>query len=124
MLPIGPLEVAIVVVILLIFFGYRRLPALGRSAGRGVKQVKGSVEEMVGDKVNPSTLGKSAGKGVREAREFRDALTGKSPDKPAQEGDNGAGKPAAETGNGSSKRAPESDPAPPPDPPADRERPG
>ena len=81
-MPIGPLELVIVVVVLLIFFGYRQLPALGRSAGRGVRRLKGSVEGMVGDKVTPSTLGKSAGKGVREAREFRDALTGKGTSKP------------------------------------------
>ena len=76
-MPIGPLEIVIVVVILLIFFGYRRLPAIGRSAGEGVRHLKGSAEEMVGDKLSPSTLGKSAGRGVREARELRDALKGK-----------------------------------------------
>ena len=33
---------------------------------------------MVGDKADPKNSGKSAGKGLREAREFRDALTGKT----------------------------------------------
>lgn len=75
---IGPLEIAIVVVVLLVVFGYRKLPALGRSAGEGARDLKESVQEMVGDKVDPKAIGKSAGSGVREAREFRDALTGKS----------------------------------------------
>lgn len=70
-------QILILVVIILILFNYKRLPGLGRSAGEGVNQLKGSVGEMVGDrKVDPSTLGKSAGKGVREFREFKDALTG------------------------------------------------
>ena len=33
---------------------------------------------MVGDKADPKNIGRSAGKGLREAREFRDALTGKT----------------------------------------------
>ena len=75
-MPFGLLEIAIVVVVLLIFFGYKKLPALGRSTGESVKQLKGSAQEAVGDKLDPKTLGKSAGKGVRELREFKDAVTG------------------------------------------------
>ena len=74
---IGPLEIAIIAVVLLLIFGYRYLPGLGRRAGEGAREVKESVQEMVGDKADPKTLGKTAGKGLREAREFRDALTGK-----------------------------------------------
>ncbi len=80
---IGPLEIAIVVVLLLLVFGYRYLPGIGRKAGTGAREVKESVQEMVGDKADPKTLARSAGKGVREAREFRDALTGKTPVEPA-----------------------------------------
>lgn len=70
-------QILILVVILFVIFGYKKLPALGRSAGEGVNKLKGSVDEMVGDhKVDPSTLGKSAGKGVREFREFKDAFSG------------------------------------------------
>ena len=61
----------------------RYLPGLGRRAGEGARDVKESVQEMVGDKADPKTLGKTAGKGLREAREFRDALTGKTPPEPA-----------------------------------------
>ncbi len=77
---IGPLEIAIIAVILLLVVGYRylpHLPGLGRKAGTQAREVKDSVQEMVGDKADPKTLGKTAGKGLREAREFRDALTGK-----------------------------------------------
>jgi sec-independent protein translocase protein TatA len=74
---IGPLEIAILVVVLLVIFGYRKLPSLGRSAGEGARDLKQSVQEMVGDKADPKTIGKSAGEGVREVREFRDLLTGK-----------------------------------------------
>lgn len=81
---IGPLEIAIVVVLLLLIFGYRYLPGLGRKAGTGARDLKDSVQEMVGDKADPATLGKSAGKGLREAREFRDALTGKGEVKETQ----------------------------------------
>ena len=76
---IGPLEIAIVVILLLIVFGYRYLPSIGRKAGTGARELKEGVQEMVGDKADPKTLARSAGKGVREAREFRDALTGKEP---------------------------------------------
>jgi TatA/E family protein of Tat protein translocase len=74
---IGPLEIAIVVVVLLLIFGYRRLSAIGRRAGEGARELKQSAQELVGDKADPKHVGRTAGKGLREAREFRDALTGK-----------------------------------------------
>ena len=40
---IGPLELAIVLIIALIIFGPRKLPELGRSAGRGIREFKNSV---------------------------------------------------------------------------------
>jgi sec-independent protein translocase protein TatA len=40
---IGPLELAIVLVIALIIFGPRKLPELGRSMGRGIREFKGSL---------------------------------------------------------------------------------
>lgn len=81
--------------IVLVVFGYKKLPQLGRSAGKGLRSARESAKELsttVGDKVgekasgigektsgkfDPSEIGKSAGKGLREAREFKDALTGK-----------------------------------------------
>jgi TatA/E family protein of Tat protein translocase len=95
---IGPLEIAILVVIVLIFFGgYKRLPQLGRSAGEGArrlgdaamqkgekaKELAAETKEKHGEKLDPGDLARRAGKGAREAREFRDSLTGKGATKPA-----------------------------------------
>lgn len=40
---IGPLEIAIVLVIVLIIFGPRRLPELGRSMGRGIRDFRSAM---------------------------------------------------------------------------------
>jgi TatA/E family protein of Tat protein translocase len=81
---IGLPEILVLALIVLIFFGYKRLPQLGRSAGEGLrtgidkaKGMSSSVGDKVDGKVDPQAIGRQAGKGLREAREFRDALTGK-----------------------------------------------
>lgn len=40
---IGPLEIAIVLVIVLVVFGPKRLPELGKSMGNGIREFKGSI---------------------------------------------------------------------------------
>jgi len=40
---IGPLELAIVVIIALVIFGPKRLPELGRSLGDGMREFKSSI---------------------------------------------------------------------------------
>ena len=40
---VGPLEVAVVLIIVLIIFGPKRLPELGRSMGRGIREFRGSL---------------------------------------------------------------------------------
>jgi Sec-independent protein translocase protein TatA len=87
---IGPLEIAIIAVILIVVLGYRysdRLPGLGRRAGEETRDVTRAVRDAVGDKADPKLLGKTAGQGLREAREFRDALTGETQDAPSRETD-------------------------------------
>jgi sec-independent protein translocase protein TatA len=49
---IGPLELAIVLIIALVVFGPKRLPELGRSLGRGIREFRGSVS---GDRDEPET---------------------------------------------------------------------
>jgi sec-independent protein translocase protein TatA len=40
---IGPMEILIVLVIALVVFGPKRLPELGKSVGRGIREFRGSV---------------------------------------------------------------------------------
>jgi sec-independent protein translocase protein TatA len=40
---VGPFELAIVLIIALIVFGPKRLPELGRSLGKGIREFKGSI---------------------------------------------------------------------------------
>ena len=40
---VGPMEIVILVVILLLVFGSRRLPEMGRSLGKGMREFKDSV---------------------------------------------------------------------------------
>jgi len=40
---IGPLELAIVLLIVLVIFGPKRLPGLGRSLGRGMREFKDGI---------------------------------------------------------------------------------
>lgn len=40
---VGPLELAIVLIIALIVFGPKRLPELGRSLGKGIREFRGSL---------------------------------------------------------------------------------
>jgi sec-independent protein translocase protein TatA len=40
---IGPLEIVVILIILLVIFGPRRIPELGRSVGQGMRNFKESV---------------------------------------------------------------------------------
>ena len=40
---IGPLEIGIVLLIALIVFGPKKLPELGKSLGKGIREFKGSI---------------------------------------------------------------------------------
>ena len=87
---IGPLEIAVLIILILLVFGGRKLPQLGRSAGTGARKLgdtamRGSekakvlaaeTKEKHGDKLDPGALAQQAGKSAREAREFKDSFTG------------------------------------------------
>ena len=47
---IGPLEIAIVLIIVLIIFGPKRLPELGRSMGKGIREFRGHMSGEADDK--------------------------------------------------------------------------
>jgi sec-independent protein translocase protein TatA len=50
---VGPLEIAVVLVIVLIIFGPKRLPELGQSMGRGIREFKSSISGDNKDKESP-----------------------------------------------------------------------
>jgi sec-independent protein translocase protein TatA len=41
--PVGPMELLVIVLIIVIIFGARRLPELGKSLGEGIKNFKKSI---------------------------------------------------------------------------------
>ena len=47
---VGPMEIAIVLIIALVVFGPKRLPELGKSLGRGIQEFRGTVS---GDRSEP-----------------------------------------------------------------------
>lgn len=49
MFGLGPWEIALIVLILLLVFGARRLPELGGSLGKGIREFKSSVKEVEDD---------------------------------------------------------------------------
>jgi len=62
---IGPMEIVIVLIIALVVFGPKRLPELGKSAGKGLREFKGSLTDSraaiegpadVDDAAEPSTV--------------------------------------------------------------------
>ncbi len=52
---IGPLEIAIVLIIALLVFGPKRLPELGKSLGKGIREFKGSISGEHDEKPDEQT---------------------------------------------------------------------
>ena len=55
----GPLEIVIILVIVLIIFGPKRLPDLGRSLGHGMREFKDSVTGKDKDELPRNSAGTS-----------------------------------------------------------------
>ena len=53
---VGPLEIAIVLIVLLVIFGPRRLPELGRSAGTGFRELKSALTGLKREQARPEPL--------------------------------------------------------------------
>lgn len=51
---VGPLEIIIVLVVVLLIFGPKRLPDLGRSLGGGLREFKDSVTGKSDDRLEPA----------------------------------------------------------------------
>jgi len=68
----GPLEIILVIVVLLVIFGPKRLPSLGRQLGSGMREFKDSI---TGD-------GKGDGKRDRDDEDDRPALGQSKVDEP------------------------------------------
>lgn len=56
---IGPLEIAIVVVIILLLFGARKLPELGKGLGSGMREFKDGITGKDGGEDRQESLGES-----------------------------------------------------------------
>lgn len=57
---IGPTELIIILVILLLVLGPRKLPELARAVGRGIKEFRGGLQEAGAD-TGPRAQGAQAG---------------------------------------------------------------
>jgi sec-independent protein translocase protein TatA len=58
---IGPVEIIVVLVIVLIVFGPKRLPELGSSMGRGFREFKDSITGRGDEEEEPREIERSSG---------------------------------------------------------------
>jgi sec-independent protein translocase protein TatA len=65
---IGPLELIIVLVIVLVIFGPKRLPGLGRSLGSGMREFKDSVTGKDKDEEREQLEAEARAHGEADAR--------------------------------------------------------
>lgn len=79
---IGPLEIIVVLIIALVVFGPKRLPELGRSLGKGIREFKGSVtgaDDDDDEDERPSTPAKIEAGGNQTASAPEEPVTQKRP---------------------------------------------
>jgi len=60
---VGPLEIIIVLIIALVVFGPKRLPELGRSLGKGIREFRGSISGRHDDEEKRPSQELRAGEG-------------------------------------------------------------
>jgi sec-independent protein translocase protein TatA len=53
---VGPLEIAVVLIIALIVFGPKRVPELGRSMGRGIREFRSSISAQHDEEEEPPRI--------------------------------------------------------------------
>ena len=74
---IGPLELVIVLVIVLIVFGPKKLPGLGRSLGTELDHLAGAARHAGRRAQHAAGVAQARGTGMRE---FKESITGNSKD--------------------------------------------
>jgi len=72
---IGPLEIAVVLVIVLVVFGPKRLPELGKSIGKGIREFKGSLSMDDKDEIPAESSAQPAEAGEDELVTEEKAVT-------------------------------------------------
>jgi sec-independent protein translocase protein TatA len=98
---IGPLELAVILVVALVVFGPKRLPELGKSMGRGIREFRGSLSLDDQDEI-------PAGDGLpRTAVDLTDE---------SSDSRRGSGKSHPRDDDKGERRREHSAPTPPPDP--------
>jgi sec-independent protein translocase protein TatA len=70
---IGPLEIGIVLVIALIVFGPKKLPELGKSLGKGIREFKGSIGGDGEEEAPKAAIAQSATTPAAAPREHQNA---------------------------------------------------
>jgi sec-independent protein translocase protein TatA len=68
---LGMMEVVLIFLVVLLLFGAKRLPEIGSSLGKGIREFKGSLREIEGELKLPEE-GKGSGSPTRTTPEPRD----------------------------------------------------
>ena len=53
----GPMEVVVILVVVLLLFGAKRLPEIGRALGEGIREFKKSIKGLEDDRDNKKGQG-------------------------------------------------------------------
>ena len=78
MFGLSPWELLLVFLAILLLFGAKRLPEIGSSLGRGIREFKGSIKEVEGDvraEITGDTAPPSATSATKETAQARPANT-------------------------------------------------